>query len=124
MSEARAASLALEPFPEFFAEGIKTGIFDEHASRVGSDRAAIWKINYKLAESLSNLGMLLVLVAREAPCEAPCGYNVAMISPRLEDCDLIAATFYLFASKPGLGLRLVREMAKVLRERNCSRYYL
>lgn len=119
----RHVTTQIESFETFWRDG--QHLFADHAEEVGGRDGVILNPNVPLAHRLEEAGAVQILTARARGKMV--GYLVTLISPSLEDRDMLNAfqnTF--FVSKPyrGIGPRLQRESIERLRTRGVDEVIL
>jgi hypothetical protein len=116
-------TIAEEPFDDFFRDG--PHLFSDHLIQVGEAPDNYRAKNIPLMRRLSATGLLQVVVARTAN-KRMAGYLMTTIGPSLESADITTAihgTFYADPDYPGLGMKMQRVAAQVLREKNVTDLY-
>ncbi len=119
----RHVTTQVESFETFWRDG--QTLFAEHAKEVGGREGVILNPNVSLARALEGAGAVQILTARARGRMV--GYLVTLISPTLEDKDLVSAmqnTFFVAKAYRGIGPRLQRESIDRLRTRGVGEVIL
>lgn len=112
-----------EDFDIFWRDG--QHLFADHAAEVGERDGAMLNVNVFLARELERKGATQIMTARFGGQMV--GYLVTLISPTLEDRDLMSAmqnTFYVAKSFRGIGPKLQSASLQRLRERGIGEVVL